>query len=308
MRISKAFDRIKRWMTENGAPLLAENLAPGATAAELAEVESLLGFALPTELREVWTLHDGQFHDHDGFVGPLELFSSKRVFDERESVMLEIDFLRGDPDAARRAGVSAAELASQQWVPFAGRNSDWLAVCGVSGAVFRCGKDAPETRRIAASITEWIEGYAGLVEAGEFTVRRGFGNHYLERRDRIPLARIKEELTRERARDARYRTETPMLKQVEDVLALAEPHPRRMRDVLERAAREAPELLPHALELLFGKVSDPRYLATGLQCVLDAITLTPDQWEKVRLGGELIENSAIRDVAAKKAALSRGAR
>lgn len=74
-RIQNALKKIKRWMLENDAPLLVENLAPGATPAELAEAESKLGFPLPPELRDLWAIHNGQNDEQNGFVESFDLLS-----------------------------------------------------------------------------------------------------------------------------------------------------------------------------------------------------------------------------------------
>jgi len=51
-RVRVAFDRIADWMNTHRAPLLVENLAPGATPARLAQAETEFGVALlPTYAR-----------------------------------------------------------------------------------------------------------------------------------------------------------------------------------------------------------------------------------------------------------------
>ncbi|CAN5891875.1 hypothetical protein BH11MYX2_BH11MYX2_33850 [soil metagenome] len=52
-RLATAFEQIATWMAGNGASLLVENLAPGASAEDIAETEADLGFALPADLRAV---------------------------------------------------------------------------------------------------------------------------------------------------------------------------------------------------------------------------------------------------------------
>lgn len=298
-RIQSAMTQIKRWMLEHDAPLLVENLAPGATPAELAEAESKLGFPLPPELRDLWAIHNGQNEEQNGFVESFDLLSCQGALFERESTLSFIDFLRQDPASWKEAGVTREEAESDRWVPFAGRGyADTLVVSGVSGAVFTCAKDAPPLHRIAGSLTEWLEAYAARVVAGDYSVEEGFGDYYLELRDR-DAEREEEEHERRREEEARYRRKTPMLKQVDDVLALPKPDPWRAQDVFERAAAEKPEVLPEAVERLFRQVRDPQFIATALQVVLHAVTLSPAQWRTVMKGGELLGNNAIRDIAAR---------
>jgi len=56
--------------------------------------------------------------------------------------------------------VTAEEVESDHWVPFAGRDSESLVVSGVTGRVFTCGKDSPPLHLVARSISKWAEQYA----------------------------------------------------------------------------------------------------------------------------------------------------
>jgi hypothetical protein len=94
-----------------------------------------------------------------------------------------VEFLREDPSGWEEAGVTADEAESNRWLPFAGRDSDTLAVNCVTGRVFACGKDAPPLQLVAASVTEWIEQYADRIEGGAYAVEEGFGDYFLARDD-----------------------------------------------------------------------------------------------------------------------------
>lgn len=171
-------------MLENDAPLLAQNLAPGATPAQLASAEKQLGFPIPPGLRELWSLHDGQREELNGFVGSLDLLSLARAVDERDSVLPFVESLREDPSSWQRAGILEAEALSDRWVPFAGRGSDLLAVSAISGRVFHVWKDDPPLLLAAESVEAWAISYADAVEADHFEVEEGFGAYFLSRRDR----------------------------------------------------------------------------------------------------------------------------
>jgi len=97
--LAAAFDRIKRWMMEHGAPLLVENLAAGATSRKLDKAGAALGFPLPSDLRDLWALHDGQKDEQNGFVEHFDLFGTGRALGERETVLLFVELLRETPDA-----------------------------------------------------------------------------------------------------------------------------------------------------------------------------------------------------------------
>ena len=87
-----------------------------------------------------------------------------------------------------RSGGTDEELASDHWIPFAGRDSDLLAVHGVSGRVFACPHD-DNFEVIADSFAAWLDAYAARVEADDYVVEEGFGDYYLATRDRAAEAR-----------------------------------------------------------------------------------------------------------------------
>jgi predicted DNA-binding WGR domain protein/cell wall assembly regulator SMI1 len=174
-------ERIKTWMKKN-APLLVKNLDKGAPASRLATLEKKLGFALPAELRELWSTHDGQKSEMNGFVRSLDLFGAEQALMERESTLMFVQFLREDETSWTEAGVREEEAMSDDWLPIAGRDSDLLVVCCATGRVFDCGKDAPPLHLAAESVARWLEQYAASIEAGEYEVEEGFGDYYLQGR------------------------------------------------------------------------------------------------------------------------------
>src|SRR5688572_16086741 len=89
-----AFDRISRWMVAHGAPLLVENLAPGATPERLAEAEAAFGVALPADLRAMWSVHDGQREEGNGFIEHYTFLSAQWAIAQQEAVLLCIEFAR----------------------------------------------------------------------------------------------------------------------------------------------------------------------------------------------------------------------
>ncbi|MEU6772543.1 SMI1/KNR4 family protein [Streptomyces sp. NPDC046759] len=57
-QVTDAWARIEGWLREN-APVTHAALGPGASEGEIAAVEEGLGFAVPVELRTLWTLVSG---------------------------------------------------------------------------------------------------------------------------------------------------------------------------------------------------------------------------------------------------------
>lgn len=61
--------------------------------------------------------------------------------------------------------------------------------------------------------------------------------------------------------------------------------------------RNETEALEAATAQLFGSNAGPRFVAGVLRPLLKVVTLDPDQWVDVAIGGALLGNNAIRDVA-----------
>ncbi|MBL8936900.1 MAG: SMI1/KNR4 family protein [Archangium sp.] len=289
--------RIKAWMLEHGAAVLVENLAPGASAAELGEAERLLGMTLPSELAALWSVHHGQLAEQNGFVEHMDLLGAQAAFAEADSVKLFVEFLRQHPKDWKAAGVTEAEVRSNRWIAFAGRGyADLLVISAESGRVFWCGKDAPTVQLRAPSLTAWLEQYAAAVAADDYELDEGFGEVFLSLRDR---AREVVEAANEAKATVyeAWRRETPIVEQLRQ--ALEKKNEDLCRDIVEDAAKRSQ--LGEAVELLFSKSRDPSLLATSLQYVLSQVTLTKQQWALVAKGGEALGNNAIRDQALARA-------
>jgi cell wall assembly regulator SMI1 len=298
-RIRLSIERVCRWMNAHGAPLLVSNLAPGAGTEELARAESEFGVALPSDLSALWSLHDGQREEQNGFIESYDLLSIECALAQRESVLLGIEFARESPGWWKDSGGTSAELESNHWLPFAGRDSDSLVVHGVSGRVFRWPHD-DSPKLLAPSLGEWFERYAECVEAGDYAVEEGFGAYYLELRDR-EAERREQERARRASEQERMRRETPLLEQFQRAIECkdADRCSEVLKDALERDDKEA---FTAGLALLFTDGLDVKFLASALRPLLSALTLTPDQWVDVAVGGALQGNNAIRDVALSHAA------
>ncbi len=286
------FERISAWMIEHGAPLLVENLAPGATRERLDHAEVELGVALPPQLRALWSVHEGQRDEGNGFVEAYDLLSVAGARAEQETVRLLLELEREHP--SRDAEYTVNELSSDDWIPFAGRDSDSLVVHAVTGRVFEyCHDDSPKL--LAPSLADWMERYAARVEADDYSVEEGFGDYYLQLRDRERERRQVDD-ARRKAEHERYRRETPILEQF--AIALEKRDADRCLEVLkdalasgERAAFDA------AVARLFATNPEPDFAAAALRPSLSSVTLTPDQWLDVAVGGALLENNSIRNYA-----------
>jgi cell wall assembly regulator SMI1 len=170
-RLLRAVERTKAWMVKHGAKALVDNLAPGASESQLKKMEAALGFAIPAELRALWSLHNGQKEELNGFVLQYDLFHLSWAKAEREE-LLERYVREVDDD-------EADDAKSERWIPFAGRDSEYLAVNADDGRVFWFGKDWPPSEERAESLVQWFERYADGLERGSYKVKAGFGDCYV---------------------------------------------------------------------------------------------------------------------------------
>lgn len=308
-RVGRALATITEWMEANGAGKNAENLAPGATEEALAEVALALGpgASLPVDLRALWLLHDGQRSEGSGFVESHDLLSTRDALRCRETLMLGLEFAREAPQRWLAQGGTHAELATDQWLPFAARDSDCDAVCLVSGRVFSCPHD-DDFRVVHESLVAWLEGYAARVVADDYRVERGFGGVYLVVRDRKAEAWAAEGRRQAEIFEA-YLRDTPLDAQMSD--AIAKRDTGRAMDVIRDGlgTGDAP-LVARLVDALFAHLDASEgpsrrdrltFLAGSLRPHMRAITLPPDRWVDVALGGALLANNAIKDTAAARA-------
>lgn len=106
-----------------------ENLAPGASAAELAEVASFMkehGLHLPTSLKELWSRNNGLVYRNTSSPFPVADFLSIR---ECMEAYAEISELRGDYagdeiDDEEWAAQAKHELWNRHWIPIGGETDD----------------------------------------------------------------------------------------------------------------------------------------------------------------------------------------
>lgn len=302
--IRDAITRICAWMVAHDASLLAENLADGASPEEVARAEAQLGAPLPDDLRQLWLLHDGQEEWGNGFVESHDLLSIAQAQGERSTLHAGLAFARANASWWARSGGTAEELASDHWIPFAGRDSDLLAVHGVSGRVFACPHD-DNFAVIADSFAAWLDAYAARVEADDYVVEEGFGDYYLATRDRAAEARQAERAAQEAAK-AEMRRTTPLLEQLRAALAAHDEG--RCTEVVGDAIGDGDgdaDVTGAILDLLFAEARDSRFLAATLRTLLNKVTLTAKRWDEIAAGGEALGNNAIRNLARARAAAAR---
>lgn len=292
-RVRGAVARVTAWMADHGAEVIVQNLAEGADDEAIARVEAAIGAPVPAALAALWRLHDGQLEEMNGFVEHYDLCSTDGALGAREDALAAIGFARESPSWWARSGGTDAELASDAWLPFAARDSDTLAVEARSGRVFRVDHD-DSPAFLALSFEAWLEAYAARVEGDDYAVEEGFGEAYLALRDRAAERRAAEVAERRDAHE-RMRRSVPLGEQM--AAAVAKGDPERAAEVIEDARAAGDEALAAAVARLFEGAADPRFVAAALRTSLRAVRLDAPAWARVAIGGALLGNNAIRDVA-----------
>jgi hypothetical protein len=202
------------------------------------------------------------------------------------------------PDWWKGSGGTDDELLSDCWIPFAGRDSDSLAIHGVSGRVFLFEHDdAPQL--LASSLIEWLQRFVDRIAAGDYKVEKGFGDYFLTLRDREAEQQSLEHAERRSAHN-KMRNEIPLQEQFVSAVSAKDAH--RCIEVLQDALkRDDKPSFNSFVASLFTDNLTPKFVASALRPVLSSVTLNPDQWLDIAVGGALLENNAIRGFAATRA-------
>ena len=189
--IQKAWQRLEQWAANN-APAMLEDLAPGATDAEISELETALGLTLPDDYRESLSIHNGET---DGW--PNKVFadrgaylSTQRSAAERSGRLqvaadLDTDDL-DDPESLIRDGVISVDgpvrpvMFDSTWLPVMECNGDvfWAldfspAEGGTVGQLIEVDWESCLWRVTAASFSDFLVGYVTELESGAYRLVDG---------------------------------------------------------------------------------------------------------------------------------------
>ena len=171
--------RLEEWLAAH-APALHAQLVPGATDAQLDELETQIGQKLPEAYRALYRAHAYWGHafglDHIPFEG---VYAGEwAVWQE-----LEADFQRTEGHSSHPAGAIRAQYINLGWIPFLG---DWGGNSvgvdmnpgpqGKVGQVITFGRDERAKYVLADSLDAFLTEYLARLEAGRASVRRPFNS------------------------------------------------------------------------------------------------------------------------------------
>lgn len=174
--VPDAWERFERYLTEHG-PSLADDLAPGASGADLDALAERTGLALPDAFRAVYRHHDGQRSPTPGLFFGLHFLPAHEVGEEWGRWA---ELLRDDPALADDIDVSShpdgavrPTYFSTAWLPFASDGAgNHLAVDldpgpqGTTGQVISFGADEDTRYVLAPSAAHFLGWCAQTCETG----------------------------------------------------------------------------------------------------------------------------------------------
>jgi cell wall assembly regulator SMI1 len=185
-RVAGAWGRYVGWLAGASGELAGE-LLPGATDAELAAFEDVVGVGVPAELRELWGLCGGQATVDAGvgvfpgldFLGPEPAAKEWLMWRSlrEESTAEELAELSSFA-TSRPVGAIALSYSCAGWIPvwrFA-TAPDYIGIdlepgpTGTVGQIITFGRDQDDKVVVAESLVAMIEFFASAAESGQLRV------------------------------------------------------------------------------------------------------------------------------------------
>ena len=167
--------RITAWI-EGNAPQLLEVLQPGASEAQIDELEAALSVQLPEDVKALYRLCNGQASFDYGLINGNEFLSLERIQDEWRiwKGLLDTGELSYEPDRGRVDAQIRKVWWHPQWLPLTYNGAgdhDCLDLApseeGTRGQIITMWHDDDERKVIAPSLLAWFQDYAERLEAGQ---------------------------------------------------------------------------------------------------------------------------------------------
>lgn len=171
--------QIESWMRAN-APKALDVLQPGASNAQITELEDFLSIQFPEDIKSSYRIHNGQSTYDYGLIDGRELLSLERIKDEWQVWKELLDSGTFQAEDGQDQGSEAAPGIcnmwwSSKWIPLTydgSGNHDCLdlnpAEGGTMGQIITMWHDAAERGIVAPSFRVWLKQYAEGLESGQF--------------------------------------------------------------------------------------------------------------------------------------------
>ena len=164
-----------RTALETLKPGLSSCLRPGLDEAGLASLETSLGVRLPDDVREFYTLVDGQLPDGPGLWDGTELLNSDRIVKEWTIWKNLLDGGEFEESRCEPAAGIKDDWWSAKWIPLTYNGSGDHhsldldpAAGGRHGQIIMMWHDDPTRPLLARSFRAWLEEYCDGLERGDY--------------------------------------------------------------------------------------------------------------------------------------------
>ena len=170
--MEKIWARLENWLAIN-TPNDINFINPGAKLTRIEKTEKFLGITFPEDVRQSYSIHNGQPEDAPGLIDGMEFLSV-------ESIKQEWTVWKELLDDNHFAGISSkpcAEIKNDWW------NPRWIPltydgagnhICldldptekGKIGQIITMWHDSPERELVADDFGSWLESYVDQLEKG----------------------------------------------------------------------------------------------------------------------------------------------
>ncbi len=176
--MQEIWTQIETWLMAN-APSLLDLIQPGASDAQISELESLLSIQLPEDVRSSYRIHNGQVPHTYGLISGLEFLSLERIKDEWLVWKELLDSgTFADEDGQDQGSEPAPGICnvwwSLRWIPLTydgSGNHDCLdlnpAEGGIVGQIITMWHDDPVREIVAPSFRDWLMQHAEGLASGK---------------------------------------------------------------------------------------------------------------------------------------------
>lgn len=169
---------IEAWLRVN-APDMVHVLQPGASDAQIRELEDFLSIQFPEDVKSSYQIHNGQSTYEYGLINGREFLSLERIKDEWQVWKELLDSGTFQSDDGQDQGSDPAPGIrnvwwSAKWFPLThdgGGNHDCLdldpAETGTFGQIITLWHDDAEREIVAPSFRAWLEQYSKDLKSGQ---------------------------------------------------------------------------------------------------------------------------------------------
>ncbi len=170
--------RIEKWL-EQHLSNMSKGLSPAATDEQIRSAEQLLGVKFPDDMKESFSIHDGQSGRATPLVGEWQLFSLKYMVSDWQAMkeLFDAGDLSSDGISIETIGPVQAQWWNPKWIEIATNGAGDLycvdfdpAPGGTVGQIVVFWHMVSKRQVIATSFRAWLEQFADDLEHGKYII------------------------------------------------------------------------------------------------------------------------------------------